>query len=57
LKRLIFEELLIAQVRLNLVKIDRHKNSRGHKFEVIGDYFNNFYNHHLPFELTGAQKE
>jgi ATP-dependent DNA helicase RecG len=56
LKRLVFEELFIAQVRLNLVKIDRHKNSRGHKFEVVGDYFNNFYNHHLPFELTGAQK-
>jgi ATP-dependent DNA helicase RecG len=56
LKRLVFEELFIAQVRLNLVKIDRHKNSRGHKFEVVGEYFNNFYNHHLPFELTGAQK-
>ena len=56
LKRLVFEELFIAQVRLNLVKIDRHKNSRGHKFEVVGDYFNHFYNHHLPFELTGAQK-
>ena len=56
LKRLVFEELFIAQVRLNLVKIDRHKNSRGHKFELVGDYFNNFYNHHLPFELTGAQK-
>ncbi len=56
LKRLVFEELFIAQVRLNLVKIDRHKNSSGHKFEVVGDYFNNFYNHHLPFELTGAQK-
>ncbi len=56
LKRLVFEELLIAQVRLNLIKIDRHKNSRGHRFEVVGDYFNNFYNNYLPFELTGAQK-
>ena len=56
LKRLVFEELLIAQIRLNLIKIDRHKNSRGHRFEIVGDYFNNFYNHHLPFELTGAQK-
>jgi ATP-dependent DNA helicase RecG len=56
LSRLVFEELFIAQVRLSLIKIDRHKNSRGHTFEVVGDYFNNFYNHHLPFELTGAQK-
>jgi len=56
LNRLVFEELLIAQVRLNLIKIDRHKNSKGHRFEVVGDNFNNFYNHHLPFELTGAQK-
>ena len=56
LSRLVFEELFIAQVRLNLIKIDRHKNSKGHHFEKVGDYFNNFYNHHLPFELTGAQK-
>jgi ATP-dependent DNA helicase RecG len=56
LSRLIFEELFIAQVRLNLIKIDRHKNSKGHKFEIVGDHFNTFYNTHLPFELTGAQK-
>jgi ATP-dependent DNA helicase RecG len=56
LQRLIFEELFIAQVRLNLVKIDRHRNSKGYVFEKVGDYFNTFYNHHLPFELTGAQK-
>lgn len=56
LSRLVFEELFIAQVRLNLIKIDRHKNSRGHKFEIVGEHFNTFYNHHLPFELTGAQK-
>ena len=56
LERLIFEELFIAQVRLNLIKIQRHKNSKGHRFEKVGDYFNNFYNQYLPFELTGAQK-
>lgn len=54
--RLVFEELFIAQVRLNLIKIDRHKNSRGHRFEKVGDFFNEFYTKHLPFELTGAQK-
>ena len=56
LSRLVFEELFIAQVRLNLIKIDRHKNSQGHRFEKVGDYFNTFYNEHLPFQLTGAQK-
>jgi len=54
--RLIFEELFMAQVRLNLIKIDRHKNSKGQLFEKVGNYFNTFYNKHLPFELTGAQK-
>ncbi len=56
LSRLVFEELFIAQVRLNLIKIDRHKNSQGHRFAKVGDYFNTFYNEHLPFQLTGAQK-
>ena len=56
LSRLVFEELFIAQVRLNLIKIDRHKNSKGHHFEKVGEYFNTFYNEHLPFQLTGAQK-
>ena len=56
LQRLKFEELFIAQVRLNLIRLERHKNSRGVVFEKVGELFNNFYNHHLPFELTGAQK-
>ncbi len=56
LDRLIFEELFIAQLRINLIKIQRHKNSRGHLFEKVGVYFNDFYNTYLPFELTGAQK-
>lgn len=57
LDRLIFEELFIAQLRINLIKIQRHKNSKGHLFEKVGVYFNDFYNKYLPFELTGAQKE
>ena len=56
LSRLVYEELFMAQVRLNLIKIDRHKNSKGHHFEKVGTYFNTFYNEHLPFQLTGAQK-
>lgn len=55
-KRLKFEELFIAQVRLNLIRIQRNKNSIGVKFEKVGEQFNEFYNHHLPFTLTNAQK-
>src|SRR5690606_5898437 len=55
-KRLKFEELFIAQMRMQLVKLKRHTASRGFDFEKVGEYFNNFYHHHLPFELTGAQK-
>ncbi len=54
--RLKFEELFIAQVRLALVRIQRHKAFKGVVFEKVGDYFNNFYNNHLPFALTNAQK-
>ena len=56
LRRLKFEELFISQVRLNLTRLQRHKSSRGVVFEKVGDLFNLFYNNHLPFELTGAQK-
>ena len=56
LERLKFEELFIAQVRLQLVRLQRNKNSKGVVFEKVGDYFNDFYNKYLPFKLTGAQK-
>jgi ATP-dependent DNA helicase RecG len=56
LKRLKFEELFIAQVRLNLVKLQRNKMSRGVVFEKVGELFNTLYSKYLPFELTGAQK-
>ncbi len=56
IQRLKFEEFFIAQVRLNLVRLQRHKSSRGVVFEKVGNLFNDFYNHHLPFKLTGAQK-
>lgn len=56
LRRLKFEEFFIAQVRLNLVRLQRHQSSKGVVFEKVGDLFNSFYNQYLPFELTGAQK-
>lgn len=55
-KRLKFEELFLAQLRLNMVRIQRHRRSQGVVFEKVGNYFNSFYNNFLPFELTNAQK-
>jgi ATP-dependent DNA helicase RecG len=56
LYRLKFEELFLAQIRLGLIKSRRHRSSKGVVFEKVGELFNSFYTHHLPFELTGAQK-
>jgi ATP-dependent DNA helicase RecG len=56
LERLKFEEFFIAQIRLQLVRIQRNQYSKGVLFEKVGDYFNEFYNQYLPFTLTGAQK-
>jgi ATP-dependent DNA helicase RecG len=55
-KRLKFEELFVAQIRLNLIRLQRHQSSKGVVFEKVGNYFNDFYNQHLPFQLTNAQK-
>ncbi len=55
-KRLKFEELFISQLRLGLLRFKRHSFSRGLEFKSVGNNFNEFYNKHLPFELTGAQK-
>lgn len=55
-RRLKFEELFISQVRLAMVRIERHRKSKGVVFEKVGDLFNAFYHNHLPFQLTGAQK-
>ncbi|HEU4472120.1 MAG TPA: ATP-dependent DNA helicase RecG [Flavisolibacter sp.] len=56
LRRLKFEELFITQLRLAMVRAERHRKSRGVVFSRVGDLFNSFYKHNLPFELTGAQK-
>lgn len=56
LRRLKFDELFFAQLRMNLVKLQRHRFSRGNIFDKVGDLFNNFYNSYLPFTLTNAQK-
>ncbi len=56
LRRLKFEELFFAQLRMQLVKLERHRFSKGNIFGTVGDFFNNFYSNYLPFTLTGAQK-
>lgn len=56
LRRLKFEELFIAQLRFQLIRVKRHKAFKGFVFSKVGDYFNDFYNNHLPFALTNAQK-
>ncbi|MEX2597390.1 MAG: ATP-dependent DNA helicase RecG [Salibacteraceae bacterium] len=51
-----FEELFYVQMRLMKVKSLRQANIKGLVFEAIGEHFNTFYNQHLPFPLTNAQK-
>ena len=55
-RRLKFEELFVTQLRLAMVRSERHRKSKGVVFEKVGVLFNSFYGEHLPFELTGAQK-
>ncbi|WP_343305673.1 ATP-dependent DNA helicase RecG [Chitinophaga niabensis] len=55
-RRLKFEELFLAQIRICRLKIRRHHQSHGFVFNAVGEVFNNFYNNHMPFPLTGAQK-
>ncbi len=55
-QRLKFEELFFIQLRLLRYKLKRTQLYNGIKLEQIGDYFNSFYNHYLPFDLTNAQK-
>jgi len=56
LRRLKFEEFFITQIRLAMVRSERHRKSKGVLFEKVGELFNSFYHQHLPFKLTGAQK-
>ncbi|MGB0892020.1 MAG: ATP-dependent DNA helicase RecG [Flavobacteriaceae bacterium] len=54
--RLKFEELFFIQLQLLQKKLIRKSKIKGYTFEEVGTYFNDFYNNHLPFNLTGAQK-
>lgn len=54
--RIKFEEFLFIQLKLLRVRNMRRDNFRGFDFERVGDLFNTFYENHLPFPLTNAQK-
>lgn len=54
--RLKFEELFFIQLQLITKNLIRKQKIKGHPFTIVGEHFNNFFQNHLPFDLTGAQK-
>ena len=54
--RLIFEELFFIQLQLITKNLIRKHKIKGHPFATVGENFNDFYQNHLPFQLTNAQK-
>lgn len=54
--RLKFEELFFMQLRLLYFRQQRVRACSAVVFSTVGDSFNTFYKHYLPFELTNAQK-
>jgi len=54
--RLKFEELFFLQLCLLRYKQVRSEKSGGYVFPTLGKFFNEFYENHLPFQLTEAQK-
>lgn len=55
-QRLKFEELFYLQLRHLQLKGSRNRTYKGLIFENVGQQFLNYYENHLPFELTDAQK-
>ncbi|MDF0717354.1 ATP-dependent DNA helicase RecG [Muricauda sp. 334s03] len=54
--RLKFEELFFVQLRLISQNLQRKQKIKGMPFEAVGEKFTEFFENHLPFELTKAQK-
>lgn len=54
--RLKFEELFYIQLQLIIKNLIHKSKIKGFSFNQVGGYFNSFFNKHLPFELTNAQK-
>ena len=55
--RLKFEELFFVQLQLISKKLVRKQKIKGLPFGAVGENFSTFFNKHLPFELTNAQKK
>ncbi|MCI0750843.1 MAG: DEAD/DEAH box helicase, partial [Flammeovirgaceae bacterium] len=55
-QRLKYEELFYVQLRLLKLKVIRKEKFRGQSFQDA-TLLTKFYNQHLPFPLTGAQKK
>lgn len=55
-RRLKFEELFFFQLVMARKRVVEQPTHRSHPFPRVGNYFNTFYQEHIPFELTGAQK-
>lgn len=55
-RRLKFEELFYLQLRHLMLKGFRNRTYKGLVFDKVGTHFHDFYDNHLPFDLTGAQK-
>ena len=54
--RLKFEELFGVQLGILSIKAGRTTHLSGFMFPRVGELFRDFYDNHLPFTLTGAQK-
>ncbi|APG60026.1 ATP-dependent DNA helicase RecG [Christiangramia salexigens] len=54
--RLKFEELFFVQIQLLRKNLLHKQKIKGFNFDKIGENFNTFFQEHLPFDLTGAQK-
>ena len=55
-RRIKFEEFFFLSLTQLRNKLKQKTSIKGYQFAEVGATFLNFYNHHLPFELTGAQK-
>ena len=55
--RLKFEELFFIQLQLITKNLIRKHKIKGFAFNKVGNLFTEFFNNHLPFDLTNAQKK
>ena len=55
-KRIKFDEFFFLQLTQLRNKMRQKTGIKGYAFDEVGQTFLSFYENHLPFELTGAQK-